>query len=149
MFAPEQALFHGYPSDEGEQAGKRVKRMFRLTRSTDIKRVRRLGKSYAHPLIVLITSPNPDQDLRIGVVAGVTVGKAVQRNRAKRQIRACLDELIPALVSGWDIIVLARKPIGQANFPEIRLALKNVLKRAGLLARADRVKYDLKPGLSQ
>jgi ribonuclease P protein component len=146
---PEQFLFHSYPSDEGEQAGKRVKRRFRLTRSTDIKRVRRLGKSYAHPLIVLITSPNPDQDLRIGVAAGVTVGKAVQRNRAKRQIRACLDELIPSLLSGWDVIVLARQPIGKANYPEIRFALKNVLQRAGLLVRADRVNDDLKPGLSQ
>jgi len=108
-----------------------------------------LGKSYAHPLIVLITSPNPDQDVRIGVVAGVTVGKAVQRNRAKRQIRACLNEIIPALVGGWDMIVLARQPIGQANYPEIRFALKNVFQRAGLIARANRVKDDLRPGLSQ
>ena len=149
MFAPEQGLFHSYPSNEGEQAGNKVKRRFRLTRSTDIKRVRRLGKSYAHPLIVLITSPNPDQDVRIGVVAGVTVGKAVQRNRAKRQIRACLNEIIPALVGGWDMIVLARQPIGQANYPEIRFALKNVFQRAGLIARANRVKDDLRPGLSQ
>jgi ribonuclease P protein component len=133
----------------GEQAGNRVKRRFRLTRSTDIKRVRRLGKSYAHPLIVLITSPNPDQDVRIGVVAGVTVGKAVQRNRAKRQIRACLNEIIPALGKGWDIIVLARQPIGQANFPEIRFAIKNVFQRAGSIVRADKVTDDLKPGISQ
>jgi ribonuclease P protein component len=31
-----------------------VQRKFRLTRSEDFKRVRRSGKSYAHPLIVLI-----------------------------------------------------------------------------------------------
>ena len=31
-----------------------MKRKFRLTSSTDFQRVRRLGKSYAHPLIVLI-----------------------------------------------------------------------------------------------
>jgi len=81
---------------------------------------------------VLITSPNPDHNVRIGVVAGVTVGKAVQRNRAKRQLRSCLNELFPTLVRGWDIIVLARRPIGQANFQEIHFALKNVLERAGL-----------------
>lgn len=149
MFATEQSLFHGYPSEEGEQAGNRVKRRFRLTRSTDIKRVRRLGKSYAHPLIVLITSPNPEQVVRVGVVAGVTVGKAVQRNRAKRQIRACLNEIMPALADGWDMIVLARQPIIDANFTEIRFALKNVLRRAGLLMGTERVVDDLKPGLSQ
>jgi ribonuclease P protein component len=31
-----------------------VQRKFRLTRSEDFKRVRRSGKSYAHPLVVLI-----------------------------------------------------------------------------------------------
>jgi len=31
-----------------------VQRKFRLTRSEDFKRVRRFGKSYAHPLVVLI-----------------------------------------------------------------------------------------------
>jgi ribonuclease P protein component len=37
-----------------------VQRKFRLTRSEDFKRVRRSGKSYAHPLIVLIVQ-NHDQ----------------------------------------------------------------------------------------
>lgn len=87
--------------------------------------------------------------MRVGVVAGVTVGKAVQRNRAKRQIRACLNEIMPALAGGWDMIVLARQPIAEANFREIHFALKNVLQRAGLLMRAERVVDDLKPGLSQ
>ncbi|HEX5943558.1 MAG TPA: hypothetical protein VFY66_14840, partial [Anaerolineales bacterium] len=31
-----------------------MQRKFRLTRSEDFKRVRRSGKSYAHPLVVLI-----------------------------------------------------------------------------------------------
>ena len=34
-----------------------MKRRFRLTRSIDLKRVRSSGKSYAHPLIVLIVGP--------------------------------------------------------------------------------------------
>jgi len=35
-----------------------VKRDFRLTRSTDFKRVRNSGKSYAHPLVVLVAIPS-------------------------------------------------------------------------------------------
>jgi ribonuclease P protein component len=35
-----------------------VQRKFRLTRSEDFKRVRRSGKSYAHPLVVLIVQPH-------------------------------------------------------------------------------------------
>jgi ribonuclease P protein component len=38
-----------------------VQRRFRLTRSEDFKRVRRSGKSYAHPLVVLIVQVHEKQ----------------------------------------------------------------------------------------
>lgn len=109
-----------------------MKRRFRLTRSTDIQRVRRLGKSYAHPLIVFIVAPNELQQIRIAVVAGRAVGTAVQRNLAKRRLRACLDQWIPCLRDGYDVVVLARKPMSQAGFPEISAAIQQLIKRAGL-----------------
>ena len=110
-----------------------MKRRFRLTRSTDFKRVRRIGKSYAHPLVVFIVAPNELEWSRIGVVAGRAVGGAVQRNQAKRRLRACLDQRLACLPGGRDMIFLARKPMDQASFDEIRAAVKLLLKRAGLL----------------
>ena len=110
-----------------------MKRRFRLTRSTDFQRVRRIGKSYAHPLVVFIAAPNEMQQARVGVVAGRAVGMAVQRNRAKRRLRACIDQWLPSLPSGWDLIFLARKPMDQAGFSEICAAVQLLLKRAGLL----------------
>jgi ribonuclease P protein component len=110
-----------------------VKRRFRLTRSTDFQRVRRIGKSYAHPLVVFIATKNELEQVRIGVVAGKAVGTAVQRNRAKRRLRACLSQLLPCLSGGWDLILLARKPMDQAGFAEICAAVQMLLKRAGLL----------------
>ena len=77
-----------------------MNRRFRLTRSTDFKRVRRIGKSYAHPLVVFVAAPNELQQVRIGVVAGRAVGSAVQRNRAKRQLRACLQQWLACLPGG-------------------------------------------------
>ena len=110
-----------------------MKRRFRLTRSTDFKRVRRIGKSYAHPLVVFIKAKNDLEQVRIGVVAGKSVGTAVARNRAKRQLRACLTPLLPCLSSGWDLVFLARKPMDQAGFAEICAAVQLLLERAGLL----------------
>ncbi len=52
----------------------------------------------------------------VGVAAGRSVGSAVERNRAKRRLRACMDGLLPRLTPGWDIILLARKPIVSAKF---------------------------------
>jgi len=110
-----------------------VKRKFRLTRSTDFRRVRRSGKSFAHPLFVLQLLPNSEESLRIGVLATRSVGGAVQRNRARRRMRACVDEFIPALPSGWDVVFIARAPLLEADFQQIRAAMKMLVVRAGLL----------------
>jgi ribonuclease P protein component len=107
-----------------------VKRRFRLTQSTDIKRVRHLGKSYAHPLIVLVVLSNEQQGSRIGIIAGKSVGGAVQRNRAKRQLRAALQPLLPEINPGWDLLLIARQAIGRAAFHETQSALTNLLQRA-------------------
>ncbi|WP_075074353.1 ribonuclease P protein component [Longilinea arvoryzae] len=110
-----------------------MRRRFRLSRSTDFKRVRRIGKSYAHPLVVLVVDPNPEGGLRIGVSAGRTVGNAVLRNRAKRRLRAAIDGLLPTLKPGKDLIFLARSAISTASYIEIQAASKKLLERAGLL----------------
>ncbi len=110
-----------------------MKRRFRLTRSTDFQRVRRIGKSYAHPLVVFIAAPNELEQVRIGVVAGRAVGMSVQRNRAKRRLRACLEPMLPCLPGGWDLVFLARKPMDQAGFAEICAAVQILLRRSGLL----------------
>jgi len=110
-----------------------VKRKFRLTRTTDFKRVRRFGKSYAHPLVVLITSPNQEMTVHVGVTASRSVGGAVDRNRAKRRIRACIEPLFPALRPGWDLIFLARKAILKADFKDIQATFISLLTGAKLL----------------
>jgi RNase P protein component len=41
--------------------------------------------------------------------------------------------MIPSIASGWDIVLLARKPILKANFQDIEVALNNLLSQANLL----------------
>ncbi len=110
-----------------------MKRSFRLTRSTDFKRVRQFGKSYAHPLVVLITLPSQGAGSHCGVAAGRSIGGAVQRNRAKRILREAMRPLLPVVRPGWDLLLLSRRPLAQAQLPEIQAALQQLLHRAGLL----------------
>jgi ribonuclease P protein component len=112
-----------------------VKQSFRLTRSTDFKRVRRSGKSYAHPLVVLYTLKSEETQVRVGVSAGLAVGNAVKRNRAKRLLRAAMNELLPYTVPGSDLLLIARSPLPQSNLQQTRAALTNLLERAGLLSK--------------
>ena len=114
-----------------------MKRDYRLTRSSDFRKVKETGKSYAHPIIVLIKLPNPDGLLRIGVSAGKAVGNAVTRNRAKRRMRASLSELVKNIQPGWDLVFLARRPIVDAPFSELLAVEKQLLKRAGIYREAE------------
>ncbi len=95
--------------------------------------MRRLGKSFAHPLIVLIVHENQQQDVRIGIAAGRGLGKAVQRNLAKRRIRAAVHPLLGTLHPGNDLLWIARKPMREASFFQIQQAMLNLLQRADLL----------------
>ena len=110
-----------------------MQRSFRLTRSEDFKRVRRDGKSYAHPLVVLIMQNNDQPRVRVGVAAGKAVGTAVYRNRAKRLLREVMRSLIPNIASGSDLILIARPALVSATIEDTQRALLNLLQRAKVL----------------
>ncbi len=112
-----------------------MKQSTRLTRSTDIKRVRRLGKSYAHPLLVLVVMPNDLDVSRSAIVASHTVGKAVERNLARRRIRACLTDFQPYIGKGADLVWVVRAPLANAEYADIRNAVCLLLNRAALYQR--------------
>jgi ribonuclease P protein component len=110
-----------------------VKRSFRLTRSTDFQRVRRTGKSYAHPLLVLIAHPNDLAHVRVGVAAGRGVGNAVERSRAKRLLRAAISPLLSGIAVGYDLLLIARAPMLDQKSPAVQAALEKKLIQAGLM----------------
>ncbi len=110
-----------------------MRRKYRLTRSTDFKRVRRSGKSLAHSLVVLVALPNEMDHSRVAVSASRAVGGAVQRNLAKRRLRACIETHSAQLAPGWDLIFMARQSILSAPYDELQAAVSNLLRRAHLI----------------
>lgn len=112
-------------------------RRFRLTRSSDFKRVRRAGKSHAHPLVVLVASRNGLPRTRIAVVAGRSLGSAVSRNRAKRRLREAARHLLPRMSAGWDVILIARPEVEAADWPAVQSAVEELLSRAQLIQSHD------------
>jgi ribonuclease P protein component len=111
-----------------------VQRSFRLTRSEDFKRVRRDGKSYAHPLVVLIAQAHDQTHVRVGVAAGKSVGSAVIRNRTKRLLREAVRTLIPNIASHVDLILIARPALASATLTDTQTALLQLLQRAKLIS---------------
>ena len=76
--------------------------------------MRRLGKSYAHPLVVLIVLANEKDRSQFAVSAGRSVGNAVERNRAKRLLRECIRPKIGQIAPGWDVVFIARRGAARA-----------------------------------
>ena len=109
-----------------------MKRKNSLTRAIDIERVKRTGISFANPLMALIAAPNSLPFSRFAIAAGRSIGNAVKRNRAKRQLCSCLDALFETINPGWDFIVYGRIRISSAKYYEIRLAMNDIMQEAGL-----------------
>jgi len=114
-----------------------VKRRFRLTGSDQFQRVRQSGRAIRLPLLIMVYLRSSSSAPRIGVIAGRAVGKAVQRNRAKRLLRHAIKPFISEIQTGWDILLIARKPLLEATFEQIREAIGLALSRANILAETD------------
>lgn len=107
--------------------------MSRLKANSDFQRVRREGRSWSHPLIVLIARANGLTESRLGIAAGKAVGGAVKRNRAKRRLRAAIRLAATTLSAGWDVVLVARPGLPDADWPEVVGAFTQLLKRAKIL----------------
>jgi len=109
-----------------------MKRHYRLRRNSDFLRVRRFGKTYASPLMVLAFVRNELDYSRFGFVVSKRLGKAVQRNKVKRRMREVTRLRIPNIKSGFDLVLIARRPITQATYKEIEHTLEHLLIKADL-----------------
>jgi ribonuclease P protein component len=69
---------------------------------------------------------------RLGVSASRAVGSAVRRNRAKRRLREAFRPVLADVRGGWDLVVIARPALLDAEWPAVQAAARSLVKRAGL-----------------
>lgn len=112
-----------------------MNRRHRLTKRTDFRRVRREGRSYAHPLAILIVAPNDIARTRFGFIAGKRVGNAVKRNRSKRRLREVIRKHLPQISPGWDVLLIARPSTADAEWQTLTQAVEDLLRGADVLPR--------------
>jgi len=116
-----------------------MKKRFRLTKNSDFQRVYKKGRSWAHPLLVLCVLRNDLDYSRFGFSASKRLGGAVVRNRAKRLMREATRLRQTMIADGWDVVIIARQPMREANFHQVDRAIGRLLRRARLLKAAEEI----------
>ena len=87
-----------------------MKRAYRLRRPDQFQRVRRDGQDWSSPLLTLNAASSKRRVSRCGFVVGKRVGKAVDRNRARRRVREAVRLVYDRIAPGWDLVFIVRSP---------------------------------------
>ncbi|MGE4279359.1 MAG: ribonuclease P protein component [Magnetospirillum sp.] len=115
-----------------------------MKKRADFLRVASLRKKWASPGLILQVAPFPEGQpapkadaIRIGFTCSKKVGNAVARNRARRRLKAAVDEVFPGLARlGLDYVVIGRRETVDRDYSLLLQDLRTALKRVGALAAA-------------
>ena len=74
-----------------------------IRRNSEFGRVYARGKSYVNPGLVMYVLKTRSKKTRVGLTATKKIGHAVQRNRARRVMKAAIDEHLDYNIGGSDL----------------------------------------------
>jgi len=104
-----------------------------LKENREFRRAYSKGKSYVSPDLVTYVIKNKNNNLRIGITTGKKIGKAVERNRSRRIIRAAYFNICDHIRSGYDIVFVARTKTPYRKSTDILISMTKHLTEAGIL----------------
>jgi len=102
-----------------------------LRLNIQFKRVYTKGKSSASPWLVLYARRVGGKG-GFGITASKKIGKAVERNRAKRRLRALYRKFKNNIAENYDIVAVARTKTVNAPYVKLEDAFLKALKELGI-----------------
>ena len=107
-----------------------------IRRNSEFSRCYARGKSYVHPQLVLYVLKNKSKRTRVGLTATKKIGGAVQRNRARRVMRAAIAEHLDYNIGGYDLVFVARAQTTRIKSTQLSKTVAKLLAQAGLPDKA-------------
>ena len=109
-----------------------MQKELRLRKAKEFALVYRMGGSWADDLLVLKAMPNgTEESTRFGFSVSKRTGNAVVRNTIKRRAREAVRHA--PVKKGWDVIIIARRKAGMADYNQLEASARRLLRRADLL----------------
>ncbi|SFM12419.1 ribonuclease P protein component [Salibacterium qingdaonense] len=115
-----------------------MKKAYRIKKNHEFSRIFEKGRSSANRQFVIYVMDNSRNDYyRTGLTVSRKMGNAVTRNRIKRLLREVLRDIDSQIEVGRDYIIIARKPVADMDYAQIKKSLKHVMNVAGVLRKRD------------
>lgn len=105
-----------------------MKKIYRVKRNIDFQAIIKQKKSVASRQFVLYYAKNDFNHYRAGVSVSKKLGKAVERNKIKRQVREMIYEIFEDQESS-DYIVIVRNGYLNKSFDENKRDLAKLRKK--------------------
>jgi len=104
-----------------------------LSRPQDFAAIQGTGTTRSHSLLTARFLRTDLGMTRFGIATGRRIGGAVVRNRVRRRLREALRSMAPAFQPGWDVLIIVRPAIVEADYREVVGALHRTLARGGAI----------------
>lgn len=104
-----------------------------LKENKDFRRMYYRAKSLASPCLVTYAMKNRTGETRVGITTGKKIGGAVQRNRARRVIRAAFSQLEGRINGSYDIVFVARTRTTQVKMQAVLADMEKQLAELGVI----------------
>ncbi|MDD5722282.1 MAG: ribonuclease P protein component [Syntrophales bacterium] len=89
---------------------------------------RRGGRVHSNNFIVIL-SPNPSGEKRLGVAVTKKVGNAVKRNRIKRLLKEFFRLNKDGLPDSKDMVIIVKKDVSSLKYQDVCLELLDLLRK--------------------
>jgi ribonuclease P protein component len=109
-----------------------MKKAYRVKKGTEIEAIIKERKSVGNRHFVVYHKKNHEiSHFRFAVSVSKKYGKAVQRNRIKRQVREIFRAM--DLADQNDIFVVVKVPASELSFVEMKTALEQLARKSNIL----------------
>lgn len=102
-------------------------------KSLQYDRVYKEGKSRADQYIVMYALRNDTDGNRFGIVCSKKVGNSIVRHRVRRIIREAIRLHESEFMPGWDIVIIARRPIINKKSTDMEISIGRLGKKFGII----------------